>query len=270
MTKPRAIFRLARAALHLLGGALTVALVYPFIQEGRRLALKRRWSLQLLGTLGVHLKVGAGETAKLRGMIVANHVSFIDIFAINALAPAAFVAKDDVRAWPLIGWLCARTDTIFLTRGSRRAAQAAREDLVAHLREGRLVAVFPEGTTSDGHQVLPFHGALFQSAIDAEAPVTPVTLRYTDSAGRHLSAADYVGETSLLECMWSVVQAQGLEVRVLIADTLPSAQQDRRHLAAHAHRAVAHGLRQFSPSPSASPAGDTADGIPAGLPAAQP
>lgn len=279
MTTLRAIFRLARATLHLLGGSLTVALIFPFISPSRRLWLKQRWSRQLLDALGVTLKVGpdamkwpegAAATSAVQGMIVANHISFLDIFAINALAPAAFVSKDDVRAWPLIGWLCAYTDTIFIERGSRRAAHATRENLVAHLKEGRLVSVFPEGTTSDGHDVLPFHGALFQSAIDAGATITPVVLRYSDRSGNHSAAADYVGDTSLLECFWSIACANELVVQLEVLQPISSEGADRRHLAAHAHHMVAHGLRRFNPSPKVSPAADRASGTPAGLPAVQP
>ncbi len=251
MTTLRALFRLARTTLHLLGGTLTVALVFPFISSSRRLRLKQRWSRQLLEALGVTLKVGAGDTVApatptVQGMIVANHISFLDIFAINALAPAAFVSKDDVRAWPLIGWLCANTDTIFIERGSRRAAQSTRENLVAHLKEGRLVSVFPEGTTSDGHDVLPFHGALFQSAIDAGTTITPVVLRYTNGSGCHSAAADYIGDTSLLECFWSIACASSLVIQLEILAPIASDGRDRRHLAAHVHQVVAQNLHTIS------------------------
>lgn len=267
----RALLRLARTALHLIGGALIVLLVYPGGTEARRLMLRQRWSRQLLDTLGVTLEVGAGATAirAPSGMLVANHVSFLDIFAINALAPACFVAKDDVRSWPLIGWMSSRTDTIFIERGSRRAAQLTRENLVGHLRDGKRVVVFPEGTTSDGRQVLPFHGALLQSAIDAGVAVTPLALRYTDVAGTQSAAADYIGDTTLAACLWAIACADGLRVRIEILPSLSTAASDRRHLAAQAHRVVTHALKYaFNPNPMASPAADRADALPDGLPAA--
>jgi len=120
----RAVFRLSRVALHLASGLFMVTLVYPCVTPGQRLALKQRWSRQLLDALGVVLKVGVGDTvsqtARPAGMLVANHISFLDIFVINAWAPAAFVAKEEVKQWPLVGWLSRRTDTIFLQRGSRQ------------------------------------------------------------------------------------------------------------------------------------------------------
>lgn len=261
----RAVCRLARTALHLLAGATTVALVYPWLGDSRRLALKQRWSRQLLGALGVRL-VRDTTRPQLQGLLVANHISFVDIFVINALAPAAFVAKDEVLAWPLIGWLCRHTDTLFIARGSRRAAQETREAMVAALGRQRLLVVFPEGTTSDGHDVLPFHGALFQSAIDAGTAVTPLVLRYTDRAGRPSGAADYVGDTSLAECLWAIACASGLTAHVEILPTLASTDGDRRHLAAHTHRVISHRLKRLlNPSPTAAPAADTAAETPAGL-----
>lgn len=250
----RAALRLAHLAFHLLRGMLTVALVYPLIGTPHRLALKQNWSQQLVKLLGVEMKkVGAGETPStmgsandtaLRGFLVANHISFLDIFVINALAPAAFVAKQEVRRWPLLGWLALHTETIFLERGSRRAAQATREHLVSQLADGRLVAVFPEGTTSDGSRVLPFHAALFQSAIDAGVSVLPLLLHYTDARGQTCHAADYIGETSLLECLWSIASAEKLIVQVKVLPAIATSGVDRRHLAAHAHHVIGHALGQ--------------------------
>lgn len=271
---PRTLWRLIRLVLHLGRGLLTVALLYPRVGVTRQLVLKQRWSRQLVNILGVTLKVGAGEAAAEtpHGFLVANHISFLDIFVINAIAPAAFVAKDDVRNWPLLGWLAQRTETIFLERGSRRAAQATREHLIAQLRARRLVAVFPEGTTSDGHTVQPFHAALFQSAIDAATPVTPVVLHYTDAAGRPSHAADYVGDTSLVACLWSIASADSLTAHVDVLPMLPSSGVDRRHLAAHAHRLIGHALKRepgpgLNPNPMAGPVVDTAGEISADLPA---
>lgn len=265
----RAAFRLARTGQHLLQGAATVALIYPWISEPRRLGLKRRWSRQLLTALGVQLD--ASQTGGLMGLVVANHVSFLDIYVINALAPAAFVSKDDVRAWPLIGWLCEHTDTIFLQRGSRNAAHHARHELAQHLAEGRLVALFPEGTTSTGDHVLPFHGALLQSAVDTGTPVTPVVLRYVDGNGNSSQDPVYVGDTSLLECLWSIASSQGLVARTEVLEPLASNGQDRRHLAAEAHRRIAQGLAEMlSPSRSASPVAHRGTDRPAGHPAVPP
>lgn len=243
MWHPRTQFRLLRVALHVLQGCATVALVYPWLSEPHRLALKKRWSRQLLAMLGVRLRYQGALQADASlpcGLIVANHISFLDIFVVNAIAPAAFVSKDDVRSWPLIGWLCQHTDTLFLERGSRSAAQRARENLVDHLRRGKRVALFPEGTTTRGDTVLPFHSALLQSAIDAGTTVTPIVLRYRAVDGSHSTAPAYVDEISLIECLRAIADERQLFAEVVALPPLTTATTDRRNLSAHAHRVIAH------------------------------
>lgn len=234
----RAAFRLFRVALHLANGAITIALVFPLCNLRTRLALQQRWSAQLVAMLGVGIQVSG--TPPESGLITANHISFLDIYVINAVMPSAFVSKDDVRSWPLIGWLATKTDTIFMERGSHRAAQRTRESLVMHMQSGKRVALFPEGTTSRGDTVLPFHSALLQSAIDAGADVTPVALQYTEASGQRSYAPAYVDEISLLECLWTIASSTRLTVRMEILPMLTTTGIDRRHLSSHAHRAISH------------------------------
>jgi len=245
----RAAFRLARVGLHLLWGAATVAAVYPWIDARFRRALKRRWSRQLLETLGIRLKLGAGGTAPPAGLIVCNHISWLDIYVINALTPAAFVSKDDVKHWPLIGWLCAQTETIFLERGSRGAAQRTRETMIGQLQSAVHVAVFPEGTTTGGDRVLPFHAALFQSAIDAAAPVVPLALRYTDRAGNPSRAPAYDGDITLWQCLRAIARAEGLTADLRVLETIQTGNAGRRELSAHCRATIAWhlGQRGFMP-----------------------
>jgi 1-acyl-sn-glycerol-3-phosphate acyltransferase len=242
--KLRAVFRLLRVALHLSGGLLTVALVYPFCGEASRLSLKQRWSIRLLCILGISHQTG-GEPPQ-HGLVMSNHISFVDVFAINAWMPSSFVAKDDVRHWPLIGWLASHTDTLFLERGSRSAAQRAREHMVEHLQAGKRVVVFPEGTTSNGDGVLPFHSAMFQAAIDAAVTVTPLAVHYIGTDGTRSYAAAFVGETTLIECFWSIACADGITITTSVLppllDALPDHAGDRRHLSAHAHKSISHHL----------------------------
>jgi 1-acyl-sn-glycerol-3-phosphate acyltransferase len=261
LTASRAAFRLARMALHLLWG-VAMASVYSWLPIRVRHLIKARWSRQLLEVLGVRLQ--ATGTPLAGGLFVANHISWLDIFAINALAPTTFLSKDDVRRWPVIGWLAARVGTLFLERGSRSAAQRAREHLLDELRRGSRVGVFPEGTTSFGDQVLPFHGALFQSAIDAAVPVAPMLLRYTDDQGRPSTATAYVGDTSLWQCFRSIVTASGLTAHVTFLPTIGTDGVDRRHLAHHSHQVISHALAKLIPSREVRPDEHRATGISAG------
>jgi 1-acyl-sn-glycerol-3-phosphate acyltransferase len=226
--------------LHLLSGVTMVATVFPFLTWRLRLALKARWSRQLLEGLGIRLLTAGTPTGG--GLLVANHVSWLDIVAIDALAPATFVSKDDVLHWPVVGWLSRRVGTLFIERGSRAAAARTKEQMIDELRRGSRVVVFPEGTTGFGDHVLPFHGALFQSAIDAGSRVAPVLIRYEDAHGRPTREAAYVGETSFQECLRAIVRASGLTVRVTFLPTLDTLATNRRHLAHQAHQAIAHAL----------------------------
>jgi 1-acyl-sn-glycerol-3-phosphate acyltransferase len=234
-------FRLARVGLHLGYGLTTAALIYPLIGRPAQLKLKRRWSRQLLGMLGVRLQANATPLPAAT-LLVANHISWLDIYVINALAPAAFVCKAEVRGWPFIGWLCERTETVFMPRGSRSAAREASGIVAARLRQGWRVAAFPEGTTSDGSEVLPFHSALLQGAIDADCRVQPLALRYVDEDGQPSAAAAYCGDTTLLQSLCRVASMPRLEVRLDVLPPLDGRGAERRKLAAAAEAAIRHAL----------------------------
>lgn len=250
----RAAFRLARVGLHLLWGAATVAVVYPWIAARFRRALKRRWSRQLLETLGIRLKLGAGRTAlPARGLVVCNHISWLDIYVINALTPAAFVSKDDVKHWPLIGWLCAHTETIFLERGSRAAAQRTRATMIGHLQSAVHVAVFPEGTTTGGDRVLPFHAALFQGAIDAGVAVVPLALRYTDHAGNPSRAPAYDGDITLWQSLRAIARADDIQADLRVMTGVATEGISRRDLAQRCHEVISWHLGCRHAANDASP-----------------
>ena len=236
--------RFAHLAIHASMGVAAVALLFPWASSAFRLTWKRRWSRHLFRCLGVELCL-RGELPS--GLIVANHISFLDIFAINALTPVVFVAKADVRHWPIIGWLASRTDTLFLERGSSVAAFTARSALVRYLSAGVGAALFPEGTTTRGDIVLPFHGALLQAAIDVGSPVTPLAIRYCHRDGRRSEAAAYVDDLTLWQCLVSIASSHGLVARVEVLAPLPPLTTDRRHLAATAHRAIAECIGSVKP-----------------------
>lgn len=241
----RAVFRLCRAGLHLLWAVVTVACAFPFLPIQLQRALRVRWSRQLLEVLGIQLRISGIPSAG--GLLVSNHISWLDIYAINASVPSNFVSKDEVRAWPLVGWLSAQTETVFLERGSRNAAMRAKMTLVDELRKRSCIAVFPEGTTSKGDTVLPFHSALFQSAIDAGIHVKPVTMRYTDRDEMPSAAPAYVGETTLWQCLLAIVSADRLTAHVDFLPAFDPAGINRRQLAEQTHRLVAkHLARQVT------------------------
>ena len=213
--------------LHLLRGALICAFIFPFTGPEARLARVGRWSASLLRILGIGLDA-AGTPRGGATLVVANHVSWLDILAINAVHPCRFVSKADVRHWPLIGWLVACGGTLFIERERKRDALRVVHQVADALRQGQTLAVFPEGTTSDGHGLLPFHANLLQAAVSTGAPVQPVALRFSDATEPVSQAAAYVGDTHLLRSVWMIVTARGMRVRVDWLAPMPMTGDDRR------------------------------------------
>jgi len=238
--------RLLLVGVHLLNGAFQVALLFHLGGASWRQRLKRIWSRQLLMILGIRVEAGMGDLGRIEGgLLVGNHISFIDIFVINALLPCAFVAKSEIACWPLIGWLSRRTDTVFIERGSRKAAHRTHRRMQAALASGSRLAIFPEGTTTSGDRLLPFHAALFQSAIDAGVPLYAIALSYHRAGGARSDAPAYIDDLSLLDCLISVLQAGGLVARVALAASFDPPLTDRRHLAHRSHQAVAAALARL-------------------------
>jgi 1-acyl-sn-glycerol-3-phosphate acyltransferase len=235
----RAGLRLAGVGIHLLAGVATTAFVFPFCATPRRLRLRQRWSQRLLRLLGVRLRARGVRPPPGR-LLVANHLSWLDIYVINALVPAAFVSKAEVRDWPLIGWLAARSDTLFMARGNGRAARETADRMATLLRAGEMpLVVFPEGTTGDGSRVLPFRAALLQAALAAGSPLQPLAIAYADPDGAPSQAARYDGEVTLWQSLRRLAAAPATVARIQVLPEIDGAAGDRRRLAALARAAIA-------------------------------
>jgi 1-acyl-sn-glycerol-3-phosphate acyltransferase len=225
-----ACWRLLRCAVHLLHGALICSFAFPFLKSARRLQLVGWWCARMLERLGIELRV-SGTPRRRATLVVANHISWLDILAINAVQPVRFVSKADVRHWPMLGWMVACGGTLFIERERKRDALRVVHQVAKALQAGDMVALFPEGTTSEGHELLPFHANLLQAAIATETPVQPVALRFSDARDAVSAAAAYVGDTGLLQSLWWVVTAQRLQAHVAWLPAQATAHLDRRALA---------------------------------------
>lgn len=238
----RAGWRLARVLGHVLHGMLIVSWRFGMLDATARQQRIRWWSVKLLRLLGitVHSTGKARPGAKL---LVANHVSWLDIIAIHAVCPEArFVSKAEVRHWPLVGGLVAAAGTLFIERDKKRDAMRVVHQMAAALQAGDTVAVFPEGTTADGHALLPFHANLLQPAIATGLPVQPVALRYADASSAISAAAAYVGDATLLDSLRAIVLAEGLTVQVTLLSAEGSRHADRRALAEHLREEIGAAL----------------------------
>ena len=239
---------LLRILTHLLWGLGNCILLFPLIGEARK---KRRivaWSRQLLAICRIQVELvdagGAQQAAQLQGgeMVICNHLSWIDIFVINTLAPCHFVAKADIRDWPLIGKLCEAAGTVFIARGNRRDVRRIFESMVERIHAGDRVAFFPEGTTAVQGQVLPFHANLFEAAITAEVPLQPLALRYLNQHGQYEHAVDFVGETTFAQSVISILRARGARAQLMILPLVSTEGAHRRELAEQTRQMIVAGL----------------------------
>lgn len=242
---PRALrgaWRLTRSTVHVLHGVWIVVLHFPSLDAAARAARIRWWAGRLLRLMGVELDA-SGTPRPGAKLVVANHISWLDILAIHAVCPEArFVSKADVKHWPVLGTLVAAAGTLFIERERKRDALRVVHQMAESLGRGESVAVFPEGTTSDGTGLLPFHANLLQAAIAAEVPVQAVALRYADARSPISAAVNYVGEVTLLQSLWSVATSEGLRVRVQVLGAQSVAHADRRRLAERLHGEIAEAL----------------------------
>jgi 1-acyl-sn-glycerol-3-phosphate acyltransferase len=256
LTSLRALWRLLRATLHLLHGIGVAALSFRFLDDAGRSARVQWWSAKLLRLMGLQWQTQGAAPRAGAVLIVANHVSWLDIAAIHTVVPQArFVSKADVKRWPLIGWLVAAAGTLFIERERKRDAVRVVHQMAEALRAGQAVAVFPEGTTTEGYSTLPFHANLLQAAIVTGTPVQPVALRFSDPQHAVSPATMFVGGTHLLQSMWAVARAEGLCVLVSVLPPVASADADRRALARHLQDVVRAELGAAVSQPTAAPVG---------------
>ena len=228
---PLAAWRLLRSVVHGAHGLTIVLLRFHSIDAAQREAYIQWWATKMLRTMGIALRVEgtprAGGT-----LMVLNHVSWLDIMAVHAVCPRArFVSKADVRQWPLVSRLVDAAGTLYLERERKRDALRVVHLMASALTAGEMVAVFPEGTTSDGRALLPFHANLLQAAIATGTPVQPVALRFSDRHDAVMSRAiEFVGETTLLQSLWRVAGGDDVTVHVQLLPAVASVGAERRAL----------------------------------------
>jgi len=240
----KAGIRLARALLHVLVGFFTILLVFPRISQEQREHRIQVWSAKMLACIGIELRVTGNAIVPGPLLLVANHISWLDITSLHAARFCRFVSKADIKQWPLIGRLATGVGTLFIERESRRDAMRVVHHMTDSLRQGDVIGVFPEGTTSGGTGILPFHANLLQAAIVADAPVQPVAISFIDGAtGQRSPAPCYVDDDTLLGSIWRTLSASGIVVVITFGEPQHAGGKDRREWA-HALREDVAALRQ--------------------------
>lgn len=243
---PIAIWRLSRVVAHILYGLGLAYTVWDAQDDATRKRRTIAWSMRLLNLLGLRVDC-QGKTHEGSRLVVSNHISWLDIIVINSVMPSRFVSKAEVGQWPVIGRMVTAAGTLYLVRERRRDAMRVLGLMSQALRDGQSVAVFPEGTTGAGHEIMHFHPNLVQSAIDANAPIQPVVLSYRDAHHAVSPSAAYIGDTGLLASLWMVASAKDLRVSVQILPAQTVDHADRRALTERLHtdmsQRLAHAIR---------------------------
>ena len=231
--------KLLGIALQFGRGAWIVAVRFPAWPKAQRLQAIQRWASQLLAILEIEVHSNQLPQTGFAGLVVSNHLSWLDILVLQSLMPGSFVAKKEVRQWPVVGYLAQACATIFVDRSSPRSARSMVDDTAAAIAQGYAVVVFPEGTSSNGQALGDFHANIFESAIRAQAPVQLLSLQYVDrTTGSAAAAAHFIDDMTLMASLKDVMASSSIQARVHIGDCLSADGHTRKSLALQAHQRI--------------------------------
>lgn len=236
----RGCWRLLRVLLHAAAGWMTIVFVFPRLQQVERDIRVQDWARHMLHVMGITLDVHGEPPAHGPALLVSNHVSWLDILVLHAVRHCRFVAKSEVRHWAVVGTLSTGAGTLYIERQSRRDAMRVVHRMAESLQQGEILAVFPEGTTTHGGSVLPFHANLIQAAVAADAPVVPVGMIYCETvSGRLTTVPAYVDDDSLAASVWRTLSGRDAYTAwVRFGTPQRAAGRDRRTWAADLREAV--------------------------------
>lgn len=254
----RRALRISLLMLHLAWGVTVAGLAFPLLKPVQRDRFIMAWARRLLRVLGVRAQLGLPPRLPGGALLVCNHVSWLDIYLIYAAQRVHFVSKAEVRTWPVAGWLAQKSGTLFIERGRRSDTARIIPEMHDLMQDGAWVAVFPEGTTSDGRALRRFMPSLLQPAVNLNCPVVPAALHYRTLTGEYSPAPAYIDHISMWQSLKQIVSEPGLIAELQFGEPImPNGH--RRELAVQAEAATARLL-------GATPA-DTAPQTPADPPA---
>ena len=229
--------------LHVCRGVITLLMLFPFLSTNSKNNHIQRWSKRLLKIFGVELLVNHAHLLPQSSyLLAANHVSWIDIHAINAFKPIRFVAKSEVASWPIFGWMAKQLGTVFIKRDSTRHARQVVDEMAAILKT-QSICIFPEGTSTIGKSVQFFKPNLFEAAAVSEVPAYALALAYFDRyTGQHSEVPAFIGDMGLIGSMASILKNRRLRVELLFfapAKYAPGIPIDRKALSSHSQQQIA-------------------------------
>ena len=235
------VVRWVRLLTHVAVGLAVVGAIFPRVSMPRRAGITKWWARKLLRILNILLSIhGARPATDTRKLIVAaNHISWVDIFVVNATQPSRFIAKAEIRDWPIAGWLSEKAGTIFIRRTRRSDTAKINEIMHNALAGGATIGFFPEGTTTAGDKLLKFHTSLFEPAVVNAAVIAPAAIRYRTSDGAPSAAAAFIGELSFAESIAMIISEKSMIAEITFAPQIQAAGLTRRELALRSEAAIA-------------------------------
>lgn len=223
-------------------GLIIELLVFPPISRKSRRKIVQIWSRGLMFLCGIQIRVNGKPVLDQAIFWVANHISWVDIFVLNSVRTTSFVAKSDIKRWPVLGLLVAWAGTLFIDRSHRYAIREAAKQMQQCFAQGDVVGLFPEGTTTDGSQVKKFHTGLFDAAIQSQVAIQPVALRFMRGSKPAPELA-FVGEQTLMANLWHLLGAWGVRVECdFLTPVQVTATSSRADLARQTHDLISHSI----------------------------
>ncbi len=241
LAKIRYSLKVCRIANHILYACAICLFVFPWANQELKQRHIQRWSRKILDILNIGINMNISHLPA-RAMVISNHVSWLDIFVINSLSPCRFVAKSNIRSWPLMGWIAGHAGAIYISRGNKADVRRIYHYLIEQIEAGERIAFFPEGTVSEQGTLLPFHANLFEAAIHAKVPIQPVALRYVDASGELHPAVAFNG-VPFAKSIVNVLNAGAINVELNGLEVVPSENVHRRDLATVSRQVVAAALQ---------------------------
>ena len=235
----RAVYRLAAVLLKVINGYLTVVLKFPYLDSKARALEVQRWAIGVLECFGIVVQVKGAFNFRGPLLIVSNHISWLDVLVLHSIGYCRFVAKSEISKWPVFGFLSTKTGMFFIEREKPRDAIKVVHKMTNALIGGDVLAVFPEGTTSDGQRLLPFHANLIQSAVSANCPIVPLYISYKDRQSDLQShAPTFIGETTFLQSVWSTLSAKPISVQVKVGEVSYCENRSRKQWSEALHSQI--------------------------------
>jgi lyso-ornithine lipid O-acyltransferase len=240
--KMRLCYKIFLIALLFTSGLIIAAIIFPTLgvlcnpsqAKHKSDALKVSWLTWFARILGLQVN-NEGVVPDKSCLLVSNHISWLDIIVLGCFTPAHFVAKSDILDWPVIGFLAKQGGTIFVRRGDKQQVKATAEQILWQLKQNSMVIAFPEGTTTKGDVVLPFHASLFQPALLTKSTIQPVAIQYEGEATQH---APFIGEDAFVPHLIKMLSLDKIEVRVVFLPTINTAGKNRHSVSNEARAMI--------------------------------